>query len=130
VKWLTELAHEHGQLKRMEADLSLEHAALKDGLATQRYGLLGGREVVTHLMRVKVPVRSAGLPRGGVSRATDDRPRVDWARRDAPGDGPLARRWWLPTGAGAAGRGARSAAARRALGGVISDWSGSTASVG
>jgi putative transposase len=44
VKQLKELEHEHehGRLKRMYADLSLENAALKDVLAKKRYGLLSG----------------------------------------------------------------------------------------
>lgn len=33
VKRLKELEHENGRLKRMYADLSLEHAALKDAIA-------------------------------------------------------------------------------------------------
>jgi hypothetical protein len=33
VKRLTELEHENGRLKRLSADLSLEHAALKDVIA-------------------------------------------------------------------------------------------------
>ena len=41
-KRLKELEHGNGRLKRMYADLSLENAALKDVLATNRYGLLSG----------------------------------------------------------------------------------------
>ena len=42
IKRLKELEHENGRLKRMDADLSLENAALKDVLAKKRYGLLNG----------------------------------------------------------------------------------------
>jgi putative transposase len=40
IKRLKELEHENGCLKRMYADLSLEHAALKEVLAKKLYGLL------------------------------------------------------------------------------------------
>ena len=39
---LKELAHENGRLKRMDADLSLENAALKEVLAQKLYGPLSG----------------------------------------------------------------------------------------
>ena len=42
IKRLTELAHEHSTLTRLSADLALEHAALKDVLATKLAGLLSG----------------------------------------------------------------------------------------
>jgi hypothetical protein len=42
IKRLKELEHEHGRLKRMYADLSLENAALKEVIATKLYGLLSG----------------------------------------------------------------------------------------
>lgn len=40
IKRLKEWERENGRLKRMDADLSLEHAALKDVLAKSLYGLL------------------------------------------------------------------------------------------
>ena len=42
MKRLKELAHENGRLKRMDADLSLENAALKEVLAQKLEGPLSG----------------------------------------------------------------------------------------
>ena len=42
IKRLKELEHEHRTLKRLYADMALEHAALKDVLAKKLYGLLSG----------------------------------------------------------------------------------------
>jgi putative transposase len=42
VKRLKELEHENSRLKRMDADLSLENAALKEVIAQTLYGLRSG----------------------------------------------------------------------------------------
>ena len=56
MKRLKELEHENGRLKRMYADLSLEHAALKDVFAKKVRRPAEPREVVAHL------VTQGGLP--------------------------------------------------------------------
>ena len=56
IKRLKELEPENGRLKRMYADLSLENAALKHGIAKKTLRPTERREVVAHM------VSQGGLP--------------------------------------------------------------------
>jgi hypothetical protein len=78
---LKELEHENGRLTRMYAALSLEHAALKDGLAKKLYGPLSdGMPWPT--WSVRTAFRFSGPV--GRSRTTYDRPVVNWTQRESP----------------------------------------------
>lgn len=83
IKRLKELEHENSKLKRLDADMALENAALTDLIEKKTLRPVERREAVTHLVMVSgLPVRRA-CQAVGLSRATYYRPLVDWARRGA-----------------------------------------------
>lgn len=84
MKWLKELEHENGRLKRMSADLSLENAALKDVSAKKLYGLLSGGRCGPHCHGGRGLSIQRACAAVGLGRATYYRPVVNWTRRDAP----------------------------------------------
>jgi len=81
IKRLKELEHEKSKPKRIYADMALEHAALKNDLVKNLFGLLsGGRWWPS--WSVRGTFWFSGLCQAfGLSRATYYRPIVDWARQ-------------------------------------------------